>query len=237
MAKELISALTLDIKKDGWGSQGFIMRQIEAPMLDEKSNPQDATSVIIQLQYAGVCGSDKGIYFRQSFKDVIYDSLRREAASAKAPAGQSKTLRVLGHEFLGKVVEVGSQVSALYGISEGMLVSGDSHVTCGQCYQCRLGENNVCTNEKILGISTDGIFAKQVKIPAKNLWSVSSGIRPEIGAMFDPMGNAIHAVTKTDVRGRTVAVFGTGAIGLFSILFLRNFGASKIIAVDTNEQN
>jgi len=93
-------------------------------------------------------------------------------------------------------------------------------------------------NESILGISIDGIFAEYVKIPAKNLWAVDERrVRPEIAAMYDPFGNAVHATTKVDFRGQRVAIFGAGAIGMFVILLLRRFGAAKIIAVDVNPAN
>jgi len=224
-----IKALTLDIKEDGWEtSKGFIMRQITMPVLDQQNKPEDALSVILKIKFAGVCGSDRGIWNRNAFKETMHDSLTHE----------QKSMRILGHEFLGEVIEAGSMVNSLYGIGVGSLVSGDSHVTCGNCYQCKIGENNVCLNEKILGISTDGIFAQFVKIPAKNLWPINSEkIRPEIGAIYDPMGNAVHAISKVDVRGQQMAVFGCGPIGLFSILLLKNFGAANIIAVDVNKEN
>jgi threonine 3-dehydrogenase len=123
-------------------------------------------------------------------------------------------------------------------IAVGSLVSGDSHVTCGRCYQCRIGEGHVCLNEAILGISINGIFAEYVKVPAKNLWAVDeTRVRPEIAAMYDPFGNAVHATTKVDMRGQRVAIFGAGPIGLFSILLAARFGASKIIAVDVSPAN
>ncbi len=233
-----IKALTIDIEKEPWdSSRGFLMREVPAPSLDEKANPEDALSVILKVRYAGVCGSDKGLWYRSAFKDLVHDSLAREG----------KTLRITGHEFVGEIVSAGSMVSRLYydpdaknkaKIEVGSLVSGDSHVTCGRCYQCRIGEEHVCMNEAILGISIDGIFAEYVKIPAKNLWAVDeSRIRPEIAAILDPFGNAVHATTKVDFRGQRVAVFGSGAIGLFSILLLRRFGAAKIIAVDVNPAN
>lgn len=156
-------------------------------------------------------------------------------------------MRITGHEFVGEIVEAGSMVSNLYSdpdplnkakIEVGSLVSGDSHITCGRCYQCRIGEQNVCMNESILGISTDGIFAEYVKIPAKNLWAVDEKrLRPEIAAIYDPFGNAVHATTVVDFRGQRVAIFGCGPIGLFSILLARNFGAAKVIAVDINKEN
>jgi threonine 3-dehydrogenase len=233
-----IKALTFDTQKDSWEkSKGFFLRDVPMPTLNEADNPEDATSVILRIRYAGVCGTDRGIWYRQVFKDLIHDSLKK----------QGQTQRVLGHEFVGEIVEAGSMVETLYSdpdpqnrakISIGSLVSGDSHVTCGKCYQCRLGEGNVCLNEAILGISINGIFAEYVKIPAKNLWAIDeSRIRAEIAAIMDPFGNAVHATTKIDVRGQRVAVFGCGPIGLFSILLLEKFGAAKIIAVDMNPAN
>jgi threonine 3-dehydrogenase len=156
-------------------------------------------------------------------------------------------MRITGHEFVGEIVKMGSMVKDLYSdidplnkakIEVGSLVSGDSHITCGRCYQCRIGEENVCINESILGISIDGIFAEYVKIPAKNLWPVDlSRVQPEIAAIYDPLGNAVHAMTKVDFRGQRVAIFGCGPIGLFSVLLARHFGAVKIIAVDVSEEN
>lgn len=233
-----VRALTFDSKEDGWDtSRGFVMRDVPMPTLDEAQNPEDALSVILKIRYAGVCGSDRGLWYRNAFKDLVHDSLEREG----------KTLRINGHEFVGEIVEAGSMVHRLYydpdpqnkaKIEIGSLVSGDSHVTCGRCFQCRIGESHVCMNEAILGISIDGIFAEYVKVPAKNLWAVDeSRIRPEIAAIFDPFGNAVHTASKVDFKGRRVAIFGCGPIGLFSVLLARNFGAAKIIAVDVNKAN
>jgi len=237
-AKKTIQALTFDSKKDGWGkSRGFVQRLVPMPVLNEKKNPEDALSVILKVRYAGVCGSDRGLWYRTAFKDMVHDSLKRE----------KKTLRITGHEFVGEIVQVGSMVKWLYHdqdeknpakVAVGGLVSGDSHVTCGRCYQCRIGEEHVCLNEAILGISIDGIFAEYVKIPAKNLWAVDERrVRPEIAAIYDPFGNAVHACTVTDFRGQRVAIFGCGPIGLFAILLAKHFGAAKIIAVDVNPAN
>lgn len=236
--KKTIKALTIDLEKDDWeGSRGFVLRNVPMPVLDEKKNPNDATCVILKIKYAGVCGSDRGIWYRTAFKDLFHSALKKE----------KKTLRITGHEFVGEIVKVGSMVKNLYydtdlqnkaKIKVGSLVSGDSHITCGRCYQCRIGEQHVCLNESILGISIDGIFAEYVKIPAKNLWAVDiTRLRPEIAAIYDPFGNAIHATTVVDFRGQRVAIFGCGPIGLFSILLSRHFGAAKVIAVDVFRQN
>lgn len=224
-----INGLTFDTEADGWeGSTGFIKREIPMPELNEQADPRDAVSVILEITYAGICGTDRGIWHRQVFKELIHTSLEHE----------NKTQRILGHEFVGKVVEAGSQVQNIYGIAVGDDVSGDSHITCGHCFQCRVGQEEVCQDQKILGIGTDGIFAKYVKIPAKNLWAVDfTRIRPEVASMFDPFGNAVHSCSKVDLQGKRVAILGCGPIGMFTVLLTRAFGASKIIAVDINQDN
>lgn len=232
-----IHALTFDTQKDGWEkSKGFVARDVPMPTLDP-NNPEDMLSVILKIRYAGVCGTDRGLWYRAAFRDLLHSSLEKE----------SKTMRILGHEFVGEIVEMGKLVPRLYNdldeknpikIKVGGLVSGDSHITCGRCYQCRIGEGHVCLNEAILGISIDGIYAEYVKIPAKNLWAVDeTRIRPEIAAMFDPFGNAVHATTVVDFRGQRVLIMGAGPIGMFSILLAKNFGAAKIIVADINAEN
>ena len=218
-------------------SKGFIKKTLERPTLDETHDPADASSVIVKIRYAGVCGSDRGLWYRQAFKDQFLEALEQ----------QDKKLRVVGHEFVGEIIEAGSMVESLYSdpdannrakIEVGSLVAGDSHITCGRCYECRIGESNVCMNEAILGITIDGVFTEYAKLPAKNLWSIDeSRIRPEIAAIMDPFGNAVHALTKVDVRGQRVAIFGCGPIGLFSLLVAHKFGAAKVIMLDVNEAN
>lgn len=233
-----MNALVIDTSETPWEeSHGFTLTQIDRPTLDESNNPADAASVIVKLKYAGVCGSDRGLWHRAAFKDPFTKSLKAE----------KKDVRILGHEFVGEIVEAGSMVESLYSdpdplndakIAVGNLVSGDSHVTCGRCYQCRLGQNNVCMNEAILGITIDGVFCEYAKLPAKNLWSIDeSRIRPEVAAILDPFGNAVHSLTKVDVRGQRVAIFGAGPIGLFSVLLAQNFGAAKVIVVDIDQSN
>ncbi len=230
--------LIIDTTNQTWDeSRGFSLAELERPTLNEAADPDDASSVIVRVKYAGVCGSDRGLWYRNAFKDQFLKALDRDSIKS----------RVVGHEFVGEVVEAGSKVNSLYWdpdpknvakIEVGSLVSGDSHVTCGRCYQCRIGQANVCMNEAILGITIDGIFAEYVKLPAKNLWAIDKNrIRPEVAAIMDPFGNAIHALTKVDVRGQRVAIFGAGPIGLFSILIAQKFGAAKVIAVDVSAAN
>jgi threonine 3-dehydrogenase len=151
---------------------------------------------------------------------------------------EGQTRRIFGHEFLGEIVEVGSKVAAKYGYQPGDVVSTESHVVCGVCYQCRLGEYHVCANDRILGVSMDGCFAEYVKIPAKALWRTDlSKIRPEVAAIQEPFGNAVHACQVTDLRGKTVAILGTGTIGLFAVLIARGMGAGKIIGIEPSAHN
>ncbi|MEK7599835.1 MAG: alcohol dehydrogenase catalytic domain-containing protein [Patescibacteria group bacterium] len=233
-----MQALVIDTNDQPWEeSHGFTKADVPMPVLDEANNPEDAASVIIKLKYAGVCGSDRGLWYRAAFKDQFAHGLEVE----------NKKVRIMGHEFVGEIVQEGSMVKALYSdpdpqnmakVQVGNLVSGDSHVTCGRCYQCRIGESNVCMNEAILGITIDGVFAEYAKLPAKNLWAIDQQrIRPEVAAIMDPFGNAVHALTKVDVRGRRVAIFGCGPIGLFSLLIAQKFGAAKVIMIDVNEAN
>ncbi len=215
-------ALTFDTS-DGWNeSKGFRKREVPTPTLVE---PADAEAVIVQVRFAGVCGSDRGIWFRDAFKDMILGSLEKEG----------KSTRIIGHEFFGEIVAAGSLVAEKFSLNMGDTVSAESHVTCGKCFQCHNGELHVCTEEKILGISFDGCFAELVKLPAKVLWLTDTAkIRPEIAAMQEPFGNAVHACTKVDLRGKRVAVFGCGPIGLMTVLVSRSMGASMIIGVEPN---
>lgn len=218
-----MQALVFDTSRGSWEeTRGFEKADVPLPTIDEKANPSDTDAVIIKVSYAGVCGSDRGIWSRTAFRDVILGSMAREG----------RTRRILGHEFFGEVHTVGSRVT---GIRPGDFVTCESHLVCTQCYQCSRGEQHVCTNEKILGISHDGGFAEYVKVPRHIVWVTDTArIRPEVAAMQEPFGNAVHAASKTDIKGKTVAIFGLGPIGMFLTLVLRGRGAKSIIGVEPN---
>jgi len=224
-----MKALVLDIKREEWESTtGMNMIAVPEPQLDEAKYPEDAGRVIIKPRFTGFCGSDKGIWFRHAFKDMIFDSLEQDG----------KPHRICGHELLGEIVATGSYAARHYGYKAGDIVSTESHIFCGKCHQCKIGEEHVCTDHLIIGISTDGCFAETVKLPAKELWPTDiNAIRPEVAAIQEPLGNAVHACSKVDLRGKTVAIFGCGTIGLFSILVARAMGAATIIGADPNPDN
>lgn len=224
-----MKALIYDRKTMDWEkTTGFEMREVPKPYLDPASRIDDIDSVIIKVIYAGVCGSDRGIWYRKSFRDMIYDSLNAEG----------NDIRIIGHELLGEIVEVGSKAAREFGYRPGDIVSTESHIICGVCYQCRIGDNHVCEKNYIIGISYDGCFAEYLKLPAQALWPTNiKKIRPEVAAIQEPFGNAVHACTKVNLRGKRVAIFGCGTIGLFAIMVARQLGAIEIIGIEPNPRH
>jgi threonine 3-dehydrogenase len=222
-------ALTFDRSRESWeGSTGLVRERIAVPVLEEPDDGADRSNVIIEVMYAGFCGSDRGIWWRKAFGDMIDDSLTQEG----------KDKRVVGHELLGRIVEVGSRVTQKYGFQVGDVVSTESHIVCGTCYQCRVGDLHVCARDRIIGISMDGCFAERLKLPAKSLWPTDlDRIRPEVAAVQEPFGNAVHACQTADLRGKTVAIIGCGTIGLFAVLIARGLGAGKIVGIEVSERH
>ena len=223
-------ALTFDSVRDGWNrSTGLVKERVPMPQLATADHHDiDRSSVIIKVKYAGFCGSDRGIWWRKAFGDMIGDSLADEA----------RTTRIVGHELLGEIVDVGSRVTEKYGYRAGDIVSTESHIICGVCHQCRVGDSHVCAKDRIIGISMDGCFAEFLKLPAKSLWKTDlSKIRAEVAAVQEPFGNAVHACQATDLRGKTVAIMGCGTIGLFAVLIARGMGATKIIGVEVDPKH
>ncbi len=229
MAGETMRALVYDTIRMPWEkSIGFDMQEVQKPTLNPQERLEDIESAIIRVNYAGVCGSDRGIWYRKSFREMISDSLEQEG----------KTSRIIGHELLGEIVEIGSQAQRELGLHPGDIVSTESHIICGTCYQCRIGDNHVCEKNYIIGISYDGCFAEYIKLPARVLWPTNlERIRPEVASIQEPFGNAVHACTKVNLRGKRVAIFGCGTIGLFAIMVARELGAIEIIGIEPNPQH
>jgi threonine 3-dehydrogenase len=219
-----MTALVYDRARDPWEqSRGLRIEKVAEPVLDESKDYRDAHMALIRPRFAGFCGSDRGIWFRRAFKDMIYDSLDAER----------REVRIIGHELFGELVAVGSQAARELGYKPGDAVSTESHIICGSCYQCRIGDTHVCQDNKIIGISTDGCFADLVKLPAQMLWPIdTNGIRPEVAALLEPFGNAVHACTKVNLRGKRVAILGCGTIGLFAVAVARALGARHVIGIE-----
>ena len=221
-----MQSLTFDRSREEWStSTGLVKERIPVPRLSSLSSGPDRSNVIIKVHYAGFCGSDRGIWWRKAFGDMILGSLDR----------QNQDKRVVGHELLGEIVELGDRARDKYRLKVGDMVSTESHIVCGTCYQCRMGDSHVCAKDEIIGISVDGCFAEYIKLPAKALWPTNlAKIRPEVAAIQEPFGNAVHACQVTDLRGKTVVVVGCGTIGLFAVLIARGMGAAKVIGVEVN---
>jgi threonine 3-dehydrogenase len=221
-APDTMWALVVD--RDAWDrTRGFRKTRVARPSLDEQRTPQDGQNVIVQVLYAGVCGTDRSIYDRRSLRDTILKSLDAEGKSA----------RVLGHELVGRIAAAGSEVEAQFGYRAGQIVSTESHIFCARCYQCRLGQTHICSDDRIIGVSRDGGFAEYIKLPARVLWPTdTSRIAVEVAAIQEPFGNAVHACTRIDLRGKTVGVFGTGTIGLFATMIAKPLGAARVIGID-----
>ncbi len=207
-----------------WDKQrGFRRTRVPRPVLDERAKPGDAQQVIVQVLYAGVCGTDRGIYERSSLGDTILRSL----------AAEGRDQRVVGHEFVGRITGAGSEVGREHGFALGDIVAAESHVFCGRCYQCRLGQTHICSDDRILGVSRDGCFAEHIQIPARVLWPTDIGkIALEVAAIQEPFGNAVHACTRVDLRGKTVGIFGCGTIGLFATMIAKSLGATRVFGIE-----
>ena len=138
---------------------------------------------------------------------------------------------VVGHEFVGEVLEIGSNVADL---APGDVVSGEGHVVCGHCRHCRAGRYNLCANTVGLGVNRDGAFAEQVVLPVTNVWHHWPGIDPEVAAIFDPFGNAVHTALSFPVLGEDVLVVGAGPIGLMATAVARHAGARFVVVSEPN---
>lgn len=174
-----------------------------------KLGPRD---VLIAVRYVGICGTDRHIY--------DWD----EWSSSRVPAGI-----VVGHEFMGTVVDVGEAVTR---VAVGRRVSAEGHIGCGECEFCRTGRAHICDRLSIIGVDRDGCFAEYIAMPEQNAWLVDDRISDHVAAIMDPLGNAMHAVSAAEVSGKTVLVTGTGVIGLASVAIARYLGAARIVAAD-----
>ena len=229
MAAETMKSLVYDKSTMPWDkTRGFVLKEMPTPQLDEARFPEDSENVLVKVIYAGFCGSDRGIWNRMAFKGMIFDSLKR--------AGD--TTRIIGHEMVGEIVATGSRVTPRYGYQVKDIVSTESHIICGTCYQCQIGQTHICSQDVIIGIGRDGCFAEYIKLPANVLWPTDPRkIKMKVAAVQEPFGNAVHSCTTADLRGKSVAVFGCGTIGLFVIMIARALGATRVIGIEPNPQN
>ena len=139
----------------------------------------------------------------------------------------------IGHEFFGEVVEVGADVDH---VAVGDRVSGEGHIVCGACRNCRAGRRQLCIHTIGVGVNRDGAFADHVVIPATNAWVQPADLDPDLGALFDPLGNATHTALQWPVVGEDVAITGAGPIGIMATAIVRHAGARRIAVTDLRQE-
>jgi threonine 3-dehydrogenase len=174
-----------------------------------------ATDVKLRIERAGLCGTDLHL--------LDWDDW---AASALTPP------TVIGHEFFGEVVEIGADVST---VRVGQKASGEGHVVCGSCRNCRAGRRHVCIRTSSVGMQRDGAFADYVVIPETNVWVQPDDLDPDLGALFDPLGNAVHTTLSFPLAGEDVVITGAGPIGVMATALARHVGARYIVVTDLSD--
>ena len=189
------------------GEVGFRLEEVPTP------EPR-ADEVLIQVHTTGICGTDLHIY--------KWD----EWAQTTIPVPMT-----VGHEFSGYIAGVGSNVS---GFIEGELVSAEGHVVCGHCRNCLAGRRHLCQQPEGIGVSIPGAFADYLLVPKGNVWRHIEGIDPEIAALFDPFGNAVHTALEFPVLGEDVLITGVGPIGLLATAVVNHAGARNVVVTDVN---
>ena len=187
--------------------QGLWLKDVPEPEMG-------INDVKIRVLYTGICGTDLHIYDWDSW------------AAKTIPVGL-----VIGHEFCGEVVAVGSNVPD---VQVGQLVSGEGHVVCGRCRNCLAGRRHLCAHTRGVGVNRDGAFAEYIVLPMSNIWHHAEGIAPEVAAIFDPFGNAVHTALAFPVLGEDVLVTGAGPIGIMAAAVARHAGARHVVISDPN---
>lgn len=186
---------------------GFVLKEVPVPAIGP-------TDVLIEVEKAGVCGTDYHIYNWDKWAQT-----------------RIKPPLVVGHEFMGRVAAVGSAVRMA---NVGDRVSAEGHIADGTCLLCRTGEAHICERVEIIGVDRDGAFAEYISMPEVNLWKLDPSIPDEVAAVFDPLGNAVHTVMAAGVSTKSVAISGVGSIGLMAIPVARAAGAASVFAIDIN---
>jgi threonine 3-dehydrogenase len=171
--------------------------------------------VLIRVHKTGICGTDLHIY--------KWD----EWAQKTIPVPM-----VVGHEFVGEVVEVGENVADFF---PGDVVSAEGHVVCGRCRNCLAGRRHLCKDTQGIGVNRPGAFAEYLSVPMTNVWHHPNGVDREVASIFDPFGNAVHTALSFPVLGEDVLVTGAGPIGIMAAAVARHAGARFVVITDVNE--
>ncbi len=187
---------------------GLVMTTVREPEV----GPND---LLIRIQKTAICGTDVHIW--------KWD----EWAAKTVPLGMH-----VGHEYMGEVVMVGTEVK---GFAIGDRVSGEGHITCGYCRNCRAGRRHLCRNTVGVGVNRPGAFAEYLSIPAFNAFRIPESVSDDLASIFDPFGNATHTALSFDLVGEDVLITGAGPIGIMAAAIARHVGARHIVVTDVND--
>lgn len=187
---------------------GIWMEDVPEPSI----GPND---VLVQIHKTAICGTDVHIYNWDDW------------ARATIP-----TPMVVGHEFMGAVVERGSEVR---GVGIGDRISGEGHITCGHCRNCRAGRRHLCRNTTGVGVDRPGCFAEYLSIPAANVFKLPDDVSSDMASILDPFGNAAHTALAYDLVGEDVLITGAGPIGIMASAIARHAGARHVVITDIND--
>src|ERR1700684_4084295 len=184
--------------------------------LDEIPEPKvGPNDVLIKIAKTAICGPSMHIF--------------------KWDAWAQKTIPVpmaVGHEYYGHIVEIGSEVA---GFKTGDRVSGEGHITCGYCRNCRAGRRHLCRNTVGVGVNRPGAFAEFLVIPAFNAFKIPPEISDDLAAIFDPFGNATHTALSFNLVGEDVLITGAGPIGIMAVAIAKHVGARNVVITDVND--
>ena len=213
-----LRAAPIDVKPRERSTMKALVKREAKPglWLEEVPEPKiGLNDVLIRIDRTGICGTDVHIY--------------------KWDAWAQKTIpvpMVVGHEFVGEIVETGSNVKDFL---PGQVVSGEGHVVCGRCRNCLAGRRHLCMETQGIGVNRPGAFAEYLALPMTNVWVHSPGIDRDVAAIFDPFGNAVHTALSFPVLGEDVLITGAGPIGIMAAAVVRHAGARYVVITDVNE--
>lgn len=171
--------------------------------------------VLVRVHRTGICGTDLHIYNWDAWA----------AKTIPVPL-------VVGHEFVGEIVAVGSNVNDFHA---GEIVSGEGHVVCGRCRNCMAGRRHLCAHTSGVGVNRAGAFAEYISLPMSNIWRHHEGVDKDVASIFDPFGNAVHTALQFPILGEDVLITGAGPIGLMAAAVARFAGARHVVVTDVNE--
>jgi len=188
---------------------GLWLQDVEKPVI----GPED---VLIKIHEVAICGTDLHIYNWDKW------------AQDHVPVPMT-----VGHEYIGVIEEIGELV---HSAKVGDRVSGEGHIMCGECRNCRAGRGHLCRDTRGVGVNRPGAFAEYLSLPADNAYKIPAGISDDIASILDPLGNAVHTALSFDLVGEDVLITGAGPIGLMAVAVAKHVGARHVVITDVNEK-